>query len=418
MKKQLLNKQSLLKIMKFSILQSVIALIFTSLSFALDSKGQQVLDQAVTINCKEQRLESVLAMIEENTKVKFVFSSKLIQSARVVSLNVKQEKLASVLSELLNPMNIGYQVNGNKIILNRQVDGKASVSKVNLVSNLADAITGKVVDKKGENLIGVSVSIKGSTKGTTTNADGSFSIDANIGDLLVFSYIGYTIKEIKVSDTKTLNIVLEENTSVLNEVIVTGTRSGGRTKIDTPVPVDVIPLSEVTNNVGQVDINQILTFVAPSFQSSRQAISDGTDHVDPAQLRGLGPDQVLVLINGKRRHQSALVNVNGTVNRGTVGTDMNAIPATSVEKIEILRDGAAAQYGSDAIAGVINIILKKQIGLSGNVSGGQYNTSYDKNFAINNGTNASVKVNDGTTVQFGLNYGLKLGEKGFVNITG
>ena len=404
--------------MKFSILQSVIALIFTSLSFALDSKGQQVLDQAVTINCKEQRLESVLAMIEENTKVKFVFSSKLIQSARVVSLNVKQEKLASVLSELLNPMNIGYQVNGNKIILNRQVDGKASVSKVNLVSNLADAITGKVVDKKGENLIGVSVSIKGSTKGTTTNADGSFSIDANIGDLLVFSYIGYTIKEIKVSDTKTLNIVLEENTSVLNEVIVTGTRSGGRTKIDTPVPVDVIPLSEVTNNVGQVDINQILTFVAPSFQSSRQAISDGTDHVDPAQLRGLGPDQVLVLINGKRRHQSALVNVNGTVNRGTVGTDMNAIPATSVEKIEILRDGAAAQYGSDAIAGVINIILKKQIGLSGNVSGGQYNTSYDKNFAINNGTNASVKVNDGTTVQFGLNYGLKLGEKGFVNITG
>src|SRR4030095_14872789 len=109
--------------------------------------------------------------------------------------------------------------------------------------------------------------------------------------------------------------------------------------------------------------SQLLTYTAPSFQSSRQTISDGTDHVDPAQLRGLGSDQVLVLVNGKRRHQSALVNVNGTVNRGQVGTDMSPIPATSIERIEILRDGASAQYGSDAIAGVINIVLKKRKGL-------------------------------------------------------
>ena len=125
----------------------------------------------------------------------------------------------------------------------------------------------------------------------------------------------------------------------------------------------MIPVSQVINDIGQVDLNQILNFIAPSFQSARQTISDGTDHVDPAQLRGLGTDQVLVLINGKRRHQSALVNVNGTVNRGEVGTDMSAIPATAIERIEILRDGAAAQYGSDAIAGVINIVLKKKTGL-------------------------------------------------------
>lgn len=216
------------------------------------------------------------------------------------------------------------------------------------------------------------------------------------------------------------NFSLVESISSLEEVVVTGTRSEGRTKIDTPVPVDVIPLSQVTNNVGQVDINQILTFVAPSFQSSRQAISDGTDHVDPAQLRGLGPDQVLVLVNGKRRHQSSLVNVNGTVNRGTVGTDMNAIPATAVDKIEILRDGAAAQYGSDAIAGVINIVLKKQTGLSGNLSAGEYVTSYAKNYAVNfsNGLPKDVSVQDGFTGQLGLNYGIKLGDKGFLNITG
>ena len=95
------------------------------------------------------------------------------------------------------------------------------------------------------------------------------------------------------------------------------------------------------------------------FASNTQTISDGTDHIDPASLRGLGPDQVLVLINGKRRHTTSLVNVNGTVGRGSVGTDLNSIPSAAISRVEVLRDGAAAQYGSDAIAGVINIVLKK-----------------------------------------------------------
>ena len=101
-----------------------------------------------------------------------------------------------------------------------------------------------------------------------------------------------------------------------------------------------------------------MNYVAPSFTSTSQTISDGTDHIDPAALRGLGPDQVLVLINGKRRHNTSLVNVNSTVGRGSVGTDMNAIPSFAIKRIEILKDGASAQYGSDAVAGVINIVLK------------------------------------------------------------
>ena len=218
-------------------------------------------------------------------------------------------------------------------------------------SSLEETITGKVTDSRGDALPGVSVLIKGSNKGTTTEGDGTYRIIANVGDVLVFSFVGFESREVRVSGAQSINVRMAESLSLLNEVVVTGTRSVGRTKIDTPVPVDVIPLAEVTNTVGQVDINQILTFLAPSFQSARQTVADGTDHIDPAQLRGLGPDQVLVLINGKRRHQSALVNVNGTVNRGSVGTDMNAIPATAVDRIEILRDGAAAQYGSDAIAG-------------------------------------------------------------------
>ncbi|MEJ7675529.1 MAG: TonB-dependent receptor plug domain-containing protein [Chitinophagaceae bacterium] len=119
------------------------------------------------------------------------------------------------------------------------------------------------------------------------------------------------------------------------------------------------------------------------FNHRDKLVADGTDHLDPAQLRGLGTDQVLVLINGKRRHQSALVNVNGTINRGQVSTDLSAIPATSIERVEILRDGASAQYGSDAIAGVINIVLKKKTGiLEAGVSYGAYITNYDKNYAL------------------------------------
>ncbi|MFY7908090.1 MAG: carboxypeptidase-like regulatory domain-containing protein, partial [Emticicia sp.] len=402
--------------MKLSLLQFCLALLFTGLSYAHTSTAQEVLDREVSLQLKEQNLENALSKIEETANVKFIFSSKLIKSSRFVSLNVKQQKLSAVLETLLKPLNISFKVSGNKIILNRLAE--ASIVSPNVIES---PVTGKVSDSKGEALPGVSVSIKGTKKGTSTEMDGTFKLNANAGDVLVFSFVGFATKEVKVADNQsTINISLEEAFSTLGEVVVTGTRSSGRTKIDTPVPVDVIPLSQVTNNVGQVDINQILTFIAPSFQSSRQAISDGTDHVDPAQLRGLGPDQVLVLVNGKRRHQSALVNVNGTVNRGTVGTDMNAIPATSVEKIEILRDGAAAQYGSDAIAGVINIVLKKQIGLSGNVSTGENITSYDKNYAINfsNGQSKSVNIQDGLTAQIGLNYGLKLGKNGFVNITG
>ncbi|HEV7349693.1 TonB-dependent receptor [Telluribacter sp.] len=289
-------------------------------------------------------------------------------------------------------------------------------------SSLEETITGRVTDTKGDALAGVSVLIKGTNRGTTSEADGTFRLSANRGDVLVFSFVGFESQQVPITGSQPINVRLTEGSSTLNEMIVTGTRSGGRTRIDTPVPVDVIPLAEVTNSVGQVDINQILTFLAPSFQSARQTVADGTDHIDPAQLRGLGPDQVLVLVNGKRRHQSALVNVNGTVNRGTVGTDMNAILATAVEKIEILRDGAAAQYGSDAIAGVINIVLKRQTGLSANASYGMHATSYQKNYAFNVINNVSgsptVSVTDGQTAQIGVNYGIAIGERGFINLTG
>jgi len=287
-------------------------------------------------------------------------------------------------------------------------------------------IKGVVTNASGQPLPGTTVIVEKDNRGTTTDNRGEYTITTTAGKkLLIFSYVGYNTLEVSVvaqaTGTTTFNVKMNANTE-LSEVTVTGSRAIGRTRIETAVPVDVIPLASVINDLGQVDLNQILNYIAPSFQSSRQTVSDGTDHVDPAQLRGLGTDQVLVLINGKRRHQSALVNVNGTVNRGQVGTDLSAIPPTAIERVEILRDGAAAQYGSDAIAGVINIILKKQTGvLQGGVSYGGYVTQYPKNYAINRLSNKNpgdkTSLTDGNSFQANLGYGFNIG-KGSLVITG
>lgn len=285
-------------------------------------------------------------------------------------------------------------------------------------------ISGKVTDAdNGTPLIGATVTVMNTSTGAVTDLDGKYTIvvptDAKA---LVFSYTGYRSAEIQLGSITMVDVQLSEGVEI-DMITVIGSRNATRTKLETAVPVDVIPIANIINEVGQVDLNQILTYVAPSFQSARQTISDGTDHVDPGQLRGLGPDQVLILVNGKRRHQSSLVNVNGTVNRGTVGTDLSAIPASAIERVEILRDGAAAQYGSDAIAGVINLVIKEKTGvLDGIISYGMHNTTFDKNFAIFNAQgntgDPGVSVTDGQTIQAGLNYGLKLGNKGFLNLTG
>jgi len=186
----------------------------------------------------------------------------------------------------------------------------------------------------------------------------------------------------------------------LQDVIILGNRGSIRTKVNSPVPVDVIDIKKIQSATPLNNLNDLLNYLVPSFNSNRQSASDGTEHIDPVSLRGLGPDQVLVLVNGKRRHTTSLVNYQNTVGNGSVGTDLSAIPVAAVDRIEVLRDGASAQYGSDAIAGVINIILKKDIGLNSSVTYGQ------------------SSENDGKTVGVDLNYGTKLGSNGFINLTG
>ena len=270
-------------------------------------------------------------------------------------------------------------------------------------------ISGTVVDENGVPLGGASLVKKGTSTGTTTDFDGNFSIDASMGETLVVSYIGYASKEVTIN-AAVMNITLISGVQ-LAEAIVIGSRNPNRTALESAVPVDVIDVKELNNVAPQVNLNQILNYVAPSFTSNTQTISDGTDHIDPASLRGLGPDQVLVLINGKRRHNSSLVNVNGTFGRGSVGTDLNAIPAASIKRLEVLRDGAAAQYGSDAIAGVINIVLND------NVNELSFNVTTGANFSKN--ANEQTGGVDGETVNVSANYGLALGDNGgFINFTG
>jgi len=271
-------------------------------------------------------------------------------------------------------------------------------------------VTGTVSDSENQPLPGVSVTIEGTSRGTSTDFNGEYTIMVELSENLIFSYVGYNEKKLQMDGTKTFDVIMSAGVQ-LNEILVVGSRNPNRTAVDTAVPVDIIDVTELVTAGPQVNLNQILNYVAPSFTSNTQTISDGTDHIDPASLRGLGPDQVLVLINGKRRHNSSLVNVNGTFGRGSVGTDLNAIPAASIERIEVLRDGAAAQYGSDAIAGVINIVLKR----STNVL--NLNVTTGANFAKN--ANDQTGGVDGETTNVSANYGLQLGDKGgFINFTG
>jgi iron complex outermembrane receptor protein len=186
-----------------------------------------------------------------------------------------------------------------------------------------------------------------------------------------------------------------------NEVVVVVGSRTPRSNDATPVPVDVISAQEIARS-GRTETGRMLNALVPSYVSTPQTISDGSDHIDPASLRGLGPDQVLVLVNGKRRHKTALMHVNGTFGRGTVGTDLNAIPSGSIKRIEVLRDGAASQYGSDAIAGVINIVTKDVTDL----------VEVDALTGI-------TASGDGAQIKTSANYGWKIGEKGgFINVTG
>ena len=266
--------------------------------------------------------------------------------------------------------------------------------------NAQNTITGTVTDDAKTPLVGVNIVVKGTQNGTVTDFNGDFEIRTAVPNpVLVFSMLGFEIKEVR-ANTSNLLIALNAKDETLDEVILVGSRNPNRSRTNTPVAVDVVGIQEVKNALPQTTLNDLLNYLVPSFNNNRQSASDGTEHIDPASLRGLGPDQVLVLVNGKRRHTTSLVNNQSTFGNGAVGTDLSAIPTSAIERIEVLRDGASAQYGSDAIAGVINLVLKERTGL-------EVSTTYGR-----------TSRNDGETININLNYGKKIGDLGgFMNMS-
>ncbi len=194
-------------------------------------------------------------------------------------------------------------------------------------------------------------------------------------------------------------------------VIVTGTHVAGRSKLDTLAPVDVVAPAELQNR-GSTEFAAALAESVPSLTFPRASVVDATDSVRPAILRGLSPDETLVLVNGLRQHASALVNINGSVGRGAAAVDLNTIPTDALESVEVLRDGASAQYGSDAIAGVVNLRLKQaSSGGGASITGGVYPTSVKT-------ARGSRDELDGATVTVSAWQGISLGGNGFLTVTG
>jgi iron complex outermembrane receptor protein len=279
----------------------------------------------------------------------------------------------------------------------------------------ATVLSGRVITKDdGLPLPGATVSIPTLKVTAVTDASGRYSLSIPAG----------ATGEIEVRATapglraQTTRVRVAPGTITVDfalalgfhEQVGVGSRASGA-EAEKAVPVDILTGKQI-EATGAVETMQILEALAPSFNFPRPTISDGTDSIRPATLRGLGPDHVLVLINGKRRHPTALVHINPTIGRGASGVDLNAIPASAIERIEILRDGAAAQYGSDAIAGVINIVLKSGAAPLTLSARGGFNKG---TFTEVGGTHQSFS--DGGTYDGSATYGTALG-KGSLALTG
>jgi iron complex outermembrane recepter protein len=255
----------------------------------------------------------------------------------------------------------------------------------------------------GAPLAGAEVSVAGTDARAVADAQGRYTLTrvppgTHTVEAVLVGYLAQST-EVRVGDAPvSLDFRLADDPAFSEVIVIVGSRTE-RTALQTPVPVDVIS-SDVLRQGGQQQTNQALASVAPSYQANHQTVADGSDHVNPASMRGLGPDQVLVLINGKRRHNSALIHTTDSFGRGSTGVDLNAIPASSIQRIEVLRDGASAQYGSDAIAGVINVVLKDDV------------VSEVKTMTGITGSG------DGFEFLAGVNDGFRIGDKGVFNITG
>jgi len=266
----------------------------------------------------------------------------------------------------------------------------------------AQTLSGQLTDDMG-GLIGATVSVAGGV-GTITDMDGNYSLKLAPGRYTATaSYVGYEdqILEFSIADgeTRTWNAVLSTDAVGLESITVVGQRTAPRTNTTSPLPIDVFRASELTST-GQTSFDKALQYRVPSFNTVQTPVNDATSLLDPYEIRNMGPSRTLILINGKRKNMSSLLYTQTSPGRGETGADISAIPTDMIKRIEILRDGASAQYGSDAIAGVMNVVLK--------------DGTEDSRFTLRTGI---TSAGDGEFIGAALNSGAKLGDNGFINYT-
>lgn len=282
---------------------------------------------------------------------------------------------------------------------------KAMLTMLVLISPIAlfaqFSVSGTVTDANNTPLSGVTVKVRNANNGTATDSDGKFIIAvAGTKGVLQFSYVDFLPQTLNVdASSNNVTVKLAASNNSLEDLVVVGTRALSRSNANTPLPVDNVDAATI-KSTGQLSFDKALQYRVPSFNTVNTPVNDASTLLDPYEIRNLGPSRTLILINGKRKNLSSLLYVQFSPGRGETGADLSAIPVDAIKNVEILRDGASAQYGTDAIAGVMNVILKDKF---------QYST-----LNINGGVTGK---GDGGTYGLSFNSGSNIGTKGFLNYT-
>lgn len=369
MKKRWVYDPFLYQVMKITCVQLLLTVVFTGLTLARDASAQELLQRSISIRLDNKDLEMVLYRIEKVANVKFSYVPQLIASKNKVSIRAANDRLDLVLDRLLKPLRITYRVSGNYIVLQKEPTGSlSSDASSQLASTSAEdlLITGKVTDEKGEELPGVSILLKGTQRGTTTDNSGAFQLAVpDRSAVLVFSYVGYVSQEIPVGTQSALAVKLLTNDKALDEVVVVG--YGTQKKSDLTGAVGQVK-GDVVAERNAVQLSQALQGTVPGLRITRTGSEPNASAT--IRIRGvttIGTSDPLVIIDG----------IPGSLDR---------VNANDVESVSVLKDAASASiYGSRAAAGVILVTTKR-------AAKGQPVFTYNYEYGIENPTRIPQEV--------------------------
>ncbi|WP_280517375.1 TonB-dependent receptor [Niastella yeongjuensis] len=381
--------------MRKSLFNKWLIVCYLSLCMVLAVQGQRIAPNSLP-------LKDVIFALEKKFSLSILYREQLVQNKNVTPDTTACNNPDKALRTLLTPFGLTYKkVSPTQIIIS-EVPGHTDKSEKSPDVE-QPGLRGTVRNEKNEPVPGVSVIVIGA-KGTVTDAEGNYWLPLNEGNhKIYYSSVGYSsyVTTVKIQQAAMVRNVTLNNviTDLSGVVVAVGSRAGQRTFTNTSLPVDNINGADLIST-GQLTLDKALQYRAPSFNTVNMPVHDATSLSDPYEIRNMGPCRTLILINGKRKNPGSLVYIQTSPGRGETETDLSAIPVEAIKRVEILRDGASAQYGSDAIAGVMNIILKDRF---------EY-TSFKTNTGI-------TSRGDGFSIGNSINSGVNIGTKGFANYT-